>query len=33
MKGVQDAFEFTDRVMTVSFHKYAPGFYPGIFYK
>ncbi len=28
--GVQDAFEFTDKVMTLSFHKYAPGFYPGI---
>ncbi|XP_049851640.1 histone deacetylase B-like [Schistocerca gregaria] len=27
--GVQDAFYHTDRVMTVSFHKYAQGFFPG----
>jgi len=26
--GVQDAFYLTDRVMTVSFHKYGDGFYP-----
>jgi len=27
--GVQDAFYLTDRVMTVSFHKYGNGFFPG----
>uniref|UniRef100_A0A6P8I495 Histone deacetylase n=1 Tax=Actinia tenebrosa TaxID=6105 RepID=A0A6P8I495_ACTTE len=27
--GVEDAFSFTPRVMTVSFHKYASGFFPG----
>ncbi|CAG8572912.1 9847_t:CDS:2 [Ambispora leptoticha] len=27
--GVQEAFYCTDRVMTVSFHKYEPGFFPG----
>jgi histone deacetylase 8 len=27
--GVQDAFEFTNKVMTCSFHKYMPGFFPG----
>lgn len=27
--GVEDAFCFTPKVMTVSFHKYCPGFYPG----
>lgn len=27
--GVQDAFYYTDRVMTVSFHKYGGGFFPG----
>lgn len=27
--GVQDAFYHTDRVMTVSFHKYATNFFPG----
>jgi acetoin utilization deacetylase AcuC-like enzyme len=27
--GVQDAFYTTDRVMTVSFHKYGDGFFPG----
>lgn len=27
--GVQDAFYHTDRVMCVSFHKYAPNFFPG----
>lgn len=27
--GVQDAFYFTDRVMTVSFHKYGQQFFPG----
>jgi hypothetical protein len=27
--GVQDAFYYTDRVMTVSFHKYGNGFFPG----
>lgn len=27
--GVQDAFYLTDRVMTVSFHKYGEGFFPG----
>ena len=27
--GVQEAFYLTDRVMTVSFHKYGNGFFPG----
>lgn len=27
--GVQEAFYLTDRVMTVSFHKYGDGFFPG----
>lgn len=27
--GVQDAFYLSDRVMTVSFHKYGEGFFPG----
>jgi histone deacetylase 3 len=27
--GVQEAFYMTDRVMTVSFHKYGNGFFPG----
>lgn len=27
--GVQEAFYVTDRVMTVSFHKYGDGFFPG----
>jgi len=27
--GVQDAFYLSDRVMTVSFHKYGGGFFPG----
>ena len=27
--GVQEAFYFTDRVMTVSFHKYGNNFFPG----
>ncbi len=27
--GVQDAFEFTDKVMCVSFHKFTAGFFPG----
>eukprot|EP00873_Tetraselmis_striata_P014228 jgi/Tetstr1/434492/TSEL_023584.t1 len=27
--GVQDAFYLTDKVLTVSMHKRAPGFYPG----
>jgi acetoin utilization deacetylase AcuC-like enzyme len=27
--GVQEAFFFTDRVMTVSFHKYGNNFFPG----
>lgn len=27
--GVEDAFSFTSKVMTVSFHKYSPGFFPG----
>jgi acetoin utilization deacetylase AcuC-like enzyme len=26
---VQEAFYFTDRVMTVSFHKYGNNFFPG----
>ena len=29
IKGVQEAFEYTNKVMTVSFHKYMPGFFPG----
>ena len=28
--GVQDAFEYTDKVMTFDMHKYMPGFFPGI---
>jgi hypothetical protein len=28
--GVEDAFSATSKVMTVSFHKYASGFFPGI---
>ncbi|RNA35554.1 histone deacetylase 8-like [Brachionus plicatilis] len=27
--GVQEAFEFTNKVLTLSFHKYMPGFFPG----
>ena len=27
--GVQNAFYYTDKVLTVSFHKYSAGFYPG----
>ena len=27
--GVQEAFYLTDRVMTVSFHKYGTNFFPG----
>ncbi|XP_063793092.1 histone deacetylase 8 isoform X6 [Pseudophryne corroboree] len=27
--GVEDAFSFTSKVMTVSFHKFSPGFFPG----
>lgn len=27
--GVQDAFEYTNKVMTISFHKFAQGFFPG----
>ncbi|KAF5284584.1 hypothetical protein FQR65_LT02410 [Abscondita terminalis] len=27
--GVQNAFELSKRVLTLSFHKYSPGFYPG----
>jgi acetoin utilization deacetylase AcuC-like enzyme len=27
--GVQEAFYNTDRVMTVSFHKYGENFFPG----
>lgn len=27
--AVQDAFEYTDRVMSISFHRHDPGFYPG----
>ena len=27
--GVQEAFYTTDRVMTLSFHKYGDGFFPG----
>jgi len=28
--GVEDAFRATGKVLTVSFHKYSPGFFPGI---
>ena len=28
-KGVQEAFEYTNKVMTASFHKWGPGFFPG----
>ncbi|KAM3827796.1 histone deacetylase 8 isoform 3-T3 [Vipera latastei] len=27
--GVEDAFSFTSKVMTLSLHKFAPGFFPG----
>jgi histone deacetylase 8 len=27
--GVQNAFAFTPHVLTLSLHKYEPGFYPG----
>ncbi|KAL1914788.1 uncharacterized protein VTP21DRAFT_7880 [Calcarisporiella thermophila] len=27
--GVEAAFQLTDRVLTLSFHRYTPGFYPG----
>lgn len=27
--GVQEAFEYTDKVMTLNFHKWMPGFFPG----
>ncbi|KAM6124989.1 histone deacetylase 8 isoform 1-T1 [Phoenicopterus ruber ruber] len=27
--GVEDAFSFTSKVMTVSLHKFSPGFFPG----
>ena len=27
--GVEEAFYYTDKVFCVSFHHYAPGFYPG----
>lgn len=27
--GVEEAFWFSNKVMTVSFHKYSPGFFPG----
>lgn len=30
--GVQEAFYLTDRVMTVSFHKYGNFFFPGEFF-
>lgn len=26
--GVQNAFELSKKVLTLSFHKYVPGFYP-----
>lgn len=29
MLGVESAFQFTDKVLTVSIHHYAEGFYPG----
>lgn len=29
MPGVESAFQFTDKVLTVSIHHYAEGFYPG----
>ena len=29
MLGVENAFQFTDKVLTVSIHHYAEGFYPG----
>lgn len=27
--GVQEAFEYTNKVMKLSFHKWQPGFFPG----
>lgn len=27
--GVQEAFEYTNKVVTLSFHKHSPGFFPG----
>lgn len=29
LTGVEDAFSFTSKVMTVSLHKFSPGFFPG----
>ena len=29
--GVEQAFYYTDRVFTLSFHHYSPGFFPGTF--
>lgn len=29
LTGVEEAFWFSNKVMTVSFHKYSPGFFPG----
>lgn len=29
MLGVENAFQFTDKVLTVSIHHFAEGFYPG----
>ena len=27
--GVEEAFFYSEKVMTVSFHRHSPGFYPG----
>jgi len=29
LAGVEDAFYTTNKVYTLSIHKYSPGFYPG----
>ena len=31
LTGVEEAFSATSKVLTVSFHKMSPGFYPGIY--
>lgn len=30
--GVEDAFSTTPHVLTLSLHKYSPGFFPGMFF-
>lgn len=33
LTGVEEAFCASTRVMTISVHKYSPGFFPGMFTK